>query len=633
MRILNVFSRRVSVCLLSSLFIASCVNHISEDDEFISDGNIPLKFVANIHEETKSRVAVNAFEEKDEVGLFALTGTSTLDEERYTDNLRFIRSSEGVFNSNAPIYYPDDGASLHLISYYPYQVDGAKVGESTMSVSVSSAQNVPANYSHSDFLIATQNLLTAPKELITLSYDHKFFKLKIEMLLDKDVDTQSILDADPELSVYGLYTKANYNFQEEEYTDFSEEISITPAGEWQISGNKLIGKEVILIPQDVKFGYQYIVLEVNGKKYTSFFPENSELEMGVRKDLQIIFKPSDDVLISKVGGEINDWGDGDPDQSGSEAFRNYVDISKLTFEDSNVYKVLSGGKQVAEICKEYLISGDFASQAIVVYPMNNDNAVDLTNGKVVQLLDQTEQIHGGSVVWNLEKHSLAYTPGTLAARNKIYILSEGQIALSRPSSSGVLPVLAKEDVLRDVRGGSIHYYPIVKIGTQYWMKSNLEASLYTDGEGIPKLEAMAEDALGYLQSKTQEYFFYSSGTIITNKIVPANWRLPNWADWNILKTYLNNDASLLKSGTWKAMSAGTTIAPATNLAGFDGIPIGMYYGKNQSAYEGKYVSYWTMDEAGTGVDEKVFLLKSDNIEIVQGNGGLDKAYAIRCIRK
>lgn len=633
MNIINAFCRRVSVCLLSSIFIASCVNRISEEEESVNDGNIPLKFVANIHEETKSRVAVNAFEENDEVGLFALTGTSTLDEERYADNLRFIRSSEGVFNSNVPIYYPDDGTSLHLISYYPYQADGAKIGESTMSVSVESAQNIPANYSQSDFLIATQTLSTAPKELVTLGYDHKFFKLKISMLLDKEEDIQSILDADPELSVCGLYTQANYDFLKEEYTGFAEEVCITPAGEWQISDNQLVGKEVILIPQDIKYGYQYIVLEVNGKKYTSFFPSTLELEMGVRKDLQIIFKPSDDVLISKVGGEINDWGDGDSDQSGSEAFRNYVDVSKLTFEDSNVYKVLSGGKQVAEICKEYLISGDFASQAIVAYPMKSDDAVDLTNGKVVQLLDQTEQTHGGSVAWDVEKHSLTYTPGTLTARNKIYILSDGQIALSRPASSGVMSVLAKEDVLRDVRGGSIHYYPIVKIGTQYWMKSNLEASLYTDGEGIPKLESMTADALGYLQSKTQEYFFYSSGTIITNKILPANWRLPNWADWNILKTYLNNNASLLKSGTWKAITLGAVIAPATNLTEFDGIPIGMYYGRNQSAYEGKYVSYWTMNAAGTEVDDKVFLLKSDNVETTEGSSGLDKAYAIRCIRK
>lgn len=53
----------------------------------------------------------------------------------------------------------------------------------------------------------------------------------------------------------------------------------------------------------------------------------------------------------------------------------------------------------------------------------------------------------------------------------------------------------------------------------------------------------------------------------------------------------------------------------------------------QSAYEGKYLSYWTLNEAGTDADEKIFLLRSDKNEIAEGNTGLDKAYAIRCIRK
>lgn len=59
----------------------------------------------------------------------------------------------------------------------------------------------------------------------------------------------------------------------------------------------------------------------------------------------------------------------------------------------------------------------------------------------------------------------------------------------------------------------------------------------------------------------------------------------------------------------------------------------IYAGKFQSAYEGKYLSYWTLNEAGTDADEKIFLLRSDKNEIAEGNTGLDKAYAIRCIRK
>ena len=234
----------------------------------------------------------------------------------------------------------------------------------------------------------------------------------------------------------------------------------------------------------------------------------------------------------------------------------------------------------------------------------------------------------------MKEHSLKYTPGNQAARSKVYILPDGQIALSMPEE--MLPVLAMKDIMRDVRGSSIHNYPIVKIGTQYWMGSNLKTSLYIDGEEIPKLEIMNAGSTGYLLSQTDKsYYFYSFGTIVSNKLLPVGWNMPDWNDWNMLKTYLSNDASLLKTGTWKAIStgAGAIVGTATNLTGFDGYPVGMYAGKFQSAYEGKYLSYWTLNEAGTDADEKIFLLRSDKNEIAEGNTGLDKAYAIRCIRK
>lgn len=66
--------------------------------------------------------------EGDEVGLFALAGTTTMQEERYVDNLHFIRSSNGEFESNESVYYPDDGVTLNLISYYPYQKSGVGIG-------------------------------------------------------------------------------------------------------------------------------------------------------------------------------------------------------------------------------------------------------------------------------------------------------------------------------------------------------------------------------------------------------------------------------------------------------------------------------------------------------------------------
>ena len=53
----------------------------------------------------------------------------------------------------------------------------------------------------------------------------------------------------------------------------------------------------------------------------------------------------------------------------------------------------------------------------------------------------------------------------------------------------------------------------------------------------------------------------------------------------ILLSLIHIYASLLKTGTWKAIStgAGAIVGTATKLTGFDGYPVGMYAGKFQSA--------------------------------------------------
>ena len=88
------------------------------------------------------------------------------------------------------------------------------------------------------------------------------------------------------------------------------------------------------------------------------------------------------------------------------------------------------------------------------------------------------------------------------ARNNVYVLADGTISLSVTLADDVLPVLAQEDIVRDVRGGVIHNYPLVKIGTQYCMRSNLETSLYVNGDALPKLNQVTANIAGYLQSTT-----------------------------------------------------------------------------------------------------------------------------------
>lgn len=632
MNIFHNLKDKGSLFIFSTILISACVNHIAEEDGISNDGNIPLRFVADIQKITHTRVAGNSFEEGDTVGLYALVGSTTMKEERYADNLCFIRSSKKEFVSNEAVYYPDDGVALDLISYYPYQKTGVAMGESTMQVGVEPDQSDSANYSHSDFLIASRENVSASKEAVALTYNHRFFRLKIALAPGEGESVENILADSPQLSVCGFYAKAIYDFQKDTYSGYSEEKTIVSAGEWKQLDDRLVGKEVILIPQRLMVGYQYVILHVGKKIYKSLLPSTLELQSGKQRELEITFTSTEDLLMSKITGEINDWGENGTDQTESETIHKYINISKLTFEQSNVYKVLHDGQQVAEICKEYLVTPEFSFQATVAYPMKADHTVDLSNGTVVQVLGQSGKVHGGKVAWNVENHSLSYTPGTSTARNYVYILADGQISLSASMADEALKVLAQSDVIRDVHGGNIHDYPIVKIGTQYWMRSNLEVSLYKDGTGIPTLTAMSLGATGYLLSKTGHYF-YSVDIALNHQLFPANWSVPDWNDWNVLKAYLKEDASLLKSGKWIPLKSGGIVANVTDLSGFNAIPVGMYYATYQSSYEGKYVSYWTLSETGMAMDEKIFLLQSDVSEVKQGKTGLDKAYAIRCIRK
>ena len=173
----------IGIILIFPFFIIACVNHFSEDEDNKTDiDNIPLRFTADIHKIVKTRISDNTFEKDDSVGLFALAGSTTLTEERYADNLLFKRSENDIFETEETVYYPDDGVAVNLISYYPYNEEGIDMGKTTMQVSVATEQELPENYSYSDFLVATSSDLKATSEPVALFYNHKFFRLNRNLL-------------------------------------------------------------------------------------------------------------------------------------------------------------------------------------------------------------------------------------------------------------------------------------------------------------------------------------------------------------------------------------------------------------------------------------------------------------------
>ena len=171
-----------------------------------------------------------------------------------------------------------------------------------------------------------------------------------------------------------------------------------------------------------------------------------------------------------------------------------------------------------------------ATKAIVAYSVQDNEQTDLTNGIVLQLPDKTATTHGGKVSWNEADNSLTYISGHSRPIEKFYIDENRKIVTEKPATPA-LAINVSSYVIRDIRNGILHTYPIVKIGAQYWMKEDLQTAHYNDSKSMPLRKALG-DGEGYLKWAGTNSHFYNGEAVLTGKLAPLDWRLPTENDWN-----------------------------------------------------------------------------------------------------
>lgn len=156
-----------------------------------------------------------------------------------------------------------------------------------------------------------------------------------------------------------------------------------------------------------------------------------------------------------------------------------------------------------------------------------NGATDLNNGTVICLLDEPASIHGGKVSWNKVNNALDYTPGEQNIINDFYITEDKSISISKPENP--LLIRLQEDVLTDIRSTETKSYPIVKIGTQYWIGRSLEATRYTDGSSINEIKDYQMNLPGYFTYNNK--YFYTYPAIETGYLSTIGWKIPNQKEW------------------------------------------------------------------------------------------------------
>lgn len=613
-------TRLVLVGALACFLFFSCVNEISDNND--KSSKTVIKITSSITD-PQTRVKNNDFEFKDSVGLFVLIQPNLFSEERCINNVCFYYSSNSEFMSEKEQYYPTGDYKCDFISYYPYQKVGIKAGKSEIGVSVNKDQTSTGSFSSSDFLVASQKNIITSTAPVDLNYKHIFCKIKIKLKLSGNDSPSSILTKNPIIQINHLNTKSSYNFESMNLGVSSSPQTMIPNGSWNISGEYLVGKEMIVIPQTINSSIDNITVKIGDKIFYGSINTIS-LTSGKAEELIITCNESTNSLTSSFSHSITPWEENTPTEIPAAEITNLLDLSTISFEESSVYKVYSNGVEIGQLCKEYLLSDNINSQAIVYYPVS-DNKVNFAAGKVMRLIDCTESVHGGTAKWDTSTNTLSYITGSWTDTNKFYINANNQLVQTGASNYPKISISA--DVLSDKRGDENIAYPIIKVGTQYWLRSNFKATFYNDGTPITLKTDFSTESAGY-GKPTSTYCFYNQKVVISGKIAPNGWAIPSSQDWQKLITYIQNDASVLKGGSTSWTESEYLVS---NLSGFYAVGAGYF----DSTYicRKEQVRFWMAGDTQTSVADKVVCLQYYSNKVTEEFHKTTNALSLRMVRR
>lgn len=635
----NYFSAILTSCLMwyGLLAMTAC----TEQAEYtIAQSDIPIYFSVSMNvltEHPVSRTTATSFEPQDQIGLFATLPPATLNSQRYIDNLLLTTTDGKNFSPEQIVYYPTGDASLNFTAYHPYQADGLPAESSILPVSIQTDQSSSENFSKSDFLWAQQNGVSSSSEAVQLNFAHKFSKLKIALVPEEEADLSALADDQPRIVVAGIKTEANCNLENGTLSDLQTPSDIIPHGTWTVEENKLVGKELIFVPQALNSQEHSIIIEWKGRIYVYLMPE-VELQGAEQCEITIEFRQEENEQLSGIAGSITDWTDAETGGNSNEQNNSIIYTSSLSFASSGVYQIYYQGRAIAEICKEYLISDQLTSRAIVHYPIvSQTGKPDLKNGTVLCLLDKEEAICGGKLCWETDGNGFTYQEGDQQVVSKFYVGEDGSFLANESLNAANVDIISY--LLRDIRGKEVIEYPVVKVGKQYWMQEDLHTTYYQDGTALTPQTELGKGA-GYFHPADTDIYFYNGEAVLAGELTPKEWKIPTLADWEILNDYIGGDVSLIKGGNWVPVDNEAEAAPATNLTGLSILSTGGW-SKGTHVMEGQMNSYWYMDETGTSITEKIIAFTGESNEYIYTNsmtgqeGAMDyyKALSIRCIKE
>lgn len=192
-------------------------------------------------------------------------------------------------------------------------------------------------------------------------------------------------------------------------------------------------------------------------------------------------------------------------------------------------------------------------------------------------------------------------------------------------------------------------YKVVKIGSQYWMASNLITTRYSDGSEITYMESSAEwSAVG--DSKEGGYCFYKADdamkekfgllynwhAVNSGKLCPEGWHVPSLSEYNMLFDELGGmdfaGEAMKSSHMWRDYrNEEKPEYQGTGDDGFNALPGGYRTDNGVYSNEGKY-GYWWCSSAEDEFSGEAVYVYFNRPSAVLITPFMRTGYSVRCIK-
>ena len=303
--------KKILIFLTIALLLAACSND-NDPAATNEEGRIPLQvtgYISNFHLGV-TRAADSHWEEGDEIGIYAVNsgdqptnlqsdqhapfklrngGTGETDNHNDTYNFK-------VFFSNSPVYLPEDGSSIDVYGYYPYNATYTNPQDIPVDVSMQNPQKNIDLMTTGIVSCTTINGDTRINKLnpsCQLLFHHRLTKLVFNLKPGEDFTNKDIEGA-TSLTISNQRTEGTYNIYNNEFTyigDADQKIFAVTAE--YVAENYVKTFEAIVLPNATTSPAvdRKVTIVVDGRSYTFTISSATSFDAGTKYTYNVTVYP------------------------------------------------------------------------------------------------------------------------------------------------------------------------------------------------------------------------------------------------------------------------------------------------------------------------------------------------------